>query len=924
MSCALIFVLPIAMGAAVAPGTQVVFGDSIVDVPKAANGSQPHIVRELLTAKELAASMDLVVSLRMRNFAELQSRVQAGQLISQNEMEEKYLPIGSDYDRVTSWLIRQGFTLTLNDRNHTNVFVRGSVSNVSTTLNVSFARVATGDGEFSSAVTAPELPEDISGVVLGVGGLQPHLLMHTHSHQTAQGTEVGGSVTPADVLAAYNAPISMDANGKPINGTGQTIGIIMDSIPLQSDLTAFWQAVGANESISGYTLVSVNGGPTTASQSADADEVALDTEWATGMAPGANLRVYAIPSLTGTNVIAACAQILNDNVATVVSYSAGGNEIDYSSAGLQAGDQTLAQLAAAGITFLASSGDGGSNPNPVGGPNGYNSSNRLSVNYPASDPLATGVGGTTTTFDSNWNATTEAAWSQIGMVSPNPLASGGGLSSYFPRPSWQAGSGVPTGVSRCVPDVAAVAQVNPLAFGGRTGGFVILNGQQTGFVGTSLASPIWAGVVALLNQYRVSTGLPNIGFLNRWIYGLNGTDAFNDTTIGNNGAYLASPGYDLCTGIGSPNITNLINRTEKEIFLVAAPANPVGSGAAVTMSVTPQFLPSTYQWQLNGINIYGATGSVYAIPAATTADSGNYTVVISNAPLGALTYSLGTLSVGASITTTPSPTRLTSISTRAQVGTGGNILIPGFTISGSGHETLLIRGDGPALAPFGVSGVLAQPSLSVFNSAGTVIASNTGWGTNSNPTQIAATAASVGAFALSTGSADCALIVILPAGAYTVQISGLNNTTGVALAEIYEISSSGTRLEGISTRAQVGTGANIIIPGFSISGSGSEQLLVRGDGPGLTSLGVTGVLTQPSISLFDNAGKVIASNTAWGTNTNPTQITSVDSQVGAFALASGSADSALVTSVPSGAYTLQLSGVNGSTGDALAEIYEVP
>jgi septal ring-binding cell division protein DamX len=243
-------------------------------------------------------------------------------------------------------------------------------------------------------------------------------------------------------------------------------------------------------------------------------------------------------------------------------------------------------------------------------------------------------------------------------------------------------------------------------------------------------------------------------------------------------------------------------------------------------------------------------------------------------------------------------------------------------ISGSGHETLLIRADGPSLTQFGVAGVLAQPTLSIYNSAGAVVASNTGWGTSSNATQIASTAASLGAFAFASGSADSALLVILPAGSYTVQIAGLNSTTGVALAEIYEVSSGGTRLENISTRAQVGTGPNIIIPGFVISGTGSEKLLVRGDGPGLTQFGVTGVLTQPSISLYNSAGNVIASNTAWGTNSSPAQITSADSQVGAFALTAGSADSALVTSLPPGAYTLQLSGVNGLTGDALAELYE--
>jgi sugar lactone lactonase YvrE len=267
---------------------------------------------------------------------------------------------------------------------------------------------------------------------------------------------------------------------------------------------------------------------------------------------------------------------------------------------------------------------------------------------------------------------------------------------------------------------------------------------------------------------------------------------------------------------------------------------------------------------------------------------------------------------------------LINISTRAQVGTGANILISGFVIGGSGTETLLIRADGPGLSAFGVTGVLAVPSLSVFDTTGKIIASNTGWGTNANPALIASTAASVGAFALASGSADCALIAVLPAGAYTVQVSGVGNTTGVALAEIYEVSSSGTRLVNISTRAQVGTGANILISGFVIAGTGTEQLLARADGPSLTTFGVPGVLAAPSLGVFNGAGAEIASNTGWGTNSNAAQIASTAAKVGAFALPSGSADSALLGSLPAGAYTLQISGVNNTTGVALAEVYEVP
>jgi hypothetical protein len=318
--------------------------------------------------------------------------------------------------------------------------------------------------------------------------------------------------------------------------------------------------------------------------------------------------------------------------------------------------------------------------------------------------------------------------------------------------------------------------------------------------------------------------------------------------------------------------------------------------------------------------------------ATSTISNAGPTFSASFGPYSATVLSLSAATSGPTPTPTPTPTppsgsgsaRLINISTRAEVGTGANILIPGFVISGSGTETLLIRADGPALTGFGVAGALAQPSLSLFNSAGTVVASNTGWGTNTNPAQISSAAASVGAFALASGSADCAVLASLSPGAYTVQVSGVGNSTGVALAEVYEVSSGGTRLANISTRALVGTGANIIIPGFVISGSGTDQLLARGDGPALTGFGVGGALAQPSLSVFDSSGNVIASNTGWGTNANPAQLASTAASVGAFALTSGSADSALIVNLSAGAYTMQLSGVNNSTGVALAEVYEVP
>ncbi len=345
----------------------------------------------------------------------------------------------------------------------------------------------------------------------------------------------------------------------------------------------------------------------------------------------------------------------------------------------------------------------------------------------------------------------------------------------------------------------------------------------------------------------------------------------------------------------------------------------VAAGASATFSVIASGSSTvSYQWKCNCSAIPGATGSSYTITSVQSSNAGPYTVTVTDTD-GPATSNVANLYVDSG----SSGARLVNISTRAQVGTGGSIMIPGLAVGGSGTETLLIRADGPALTQFGVAGALAQPSLTVL-SGQTVVASNTGWGTNPSPSQIGSVAAQVGAFPLVSGSADCALIVSLPPGSYTVQVSGVGNTTGVALAEVYEVSSSGTRLSNISTRAQVGTGGNILIPGFVIAGSGYEQLLVRGDGPSLTQFGVTGVLAQPSLSVLNSAGTVVASNTGWGTGSDPSQIASIASEVGAFSLTSGSADSAQVVNLAAGAYTIQISGVSNTIGVALAEVYEVP
>jgi hypothetical protein len=388
-----------------------------------------------------------------------------------------------------------------------------------------------------------------------------------------------------------------------------------------------------------------------------------------------------------------------------------------------------------------------------------------------------------------------------------------------------------------------------------------------------------------------------------------------------------------------------IAETDSDTVDTSAYASVDAAGAVHVVVLNKSFTSTAnVTFAIKGPTAY-ASGEVYAFDASSPAVTARPPLAASNNqvtyPLPALTaahFVFPPVLPGSTPTPTPTPmptptptptptpgpstVRLVNLATRAHVGTGGNLLIPGFVIRGGGTETLLIRADGPSLEQFGVTGFLAAPVLTVFNGSGAAIAANTGWTSSPSAAQITSTAAAVGAFAFAPGSADSAVVLSLTAGSYTVQVSGLGGTTGVALAEVYEVSSTGPRLVNLSTLAQVG-GGNLLIPGFVIRGSGTEQLLVRADGPGLSPFGVTGFRAQPALSVLSGS-TVIAANTGWTTATDPAGITATASAVGAFPFLPGSADSAQIVNLSAGAYTAEVSGPSGASGDALAEIYEVP
>lgn len=324
----------------------------------------------------------------------------------------------------------------------------------------------------------------------------------------------------------------------------------------------------------------------------------------------------------------------------------------------------------------------------------------------------------------------------------------------------------------------------------------------------------------------------------------------------------------------------------------------------------------TYQWSFNGTPIPGATQASFTVTNAALSHGGTYSVRIGT-----------TLTASATLTVQSSaqPGRLVNLAIRANAGAGAQTLIVGAAVGGSatGTQPLLFRAAGPSLAGFGVTGVLADPALTVFD--GTIpLASNDDW---AGHPAIADAATRAGAFAFAEpGSKDSALLHGgLRAGSYSKQVTAATGAGGVALAEVYDATpadvppASALRLVNLSARTQVGTGANLLIAGFALGGATSKTVLIRAVGPGLTPFGVTGLLVDPKLELFSGQ-TLIATNDNWDGNAT---IRTAAVSVGAFALPDGSRDAALLVTLAPGSYTAQVSGIANATGVALVEVYAI-
>jgi kumamolisin len=529
--------------------TPTALSGSVQPVDAAPSPTEPHrafVSRSTLRSTEQSQTLNFEVVLQMKNFAELQQRVAQGARIAPAEMAARYQPSAADYQKVVDWLVQQGFTIRRQDPSHVAVFASGQVNRLAGRFSMKFARVTQDGTEYTSAITAPAVPADIGALLVGINGLQPHLRPHRHMINSTSGA--GAPFEPSQLAQAYNATPLYNYD---ITGQGQTIAIVIDTFPNTSDLSAFWTDFGVNRGSATVSFIDVVQPPAGDSLPAPSGEETLDTEISSSIAPGANVRVYATYDLDFSDIDEAYAQIYSDVTGSPslniheMSMSFGAGEYYVSNSQLATDDQYFAEIAAAGVTIFASAGDEGATPSSSGSGGGRT----LTPETPSSDPNVIGVGGTALTVDGSGNESSEVVWNDIYG------ATGGGISRYFSRPSWQTGTGVNTSARRQVPDIAADADPS-------TGAYVILNGTTYEYGGTSLSSPAWAGFCALLNQARANVSTSALGLLGPSLYPLLGTANFRDITSGNDkfessSGYSAGPAFDLCTGCGAPNVTVL-------------------------------------------------------------------------------------------------------------------------------------------------------------------------------------------------------------------------------------------------------------------------------------------------------------------------------------------------------------------------------
>jgi kumamolisin len=490
------------------------------------------------------------VTVRLRRRAGAGTPTAGATPLSREEFRAQYGADPADVEKVEEFANTHGLDIVQSSVSQRAVRLSGTAAAMQKAFGVRFKsyQLTKTKARFRGRTGTIGVPKNLADVIEGVFGLdnrpqaRPHFRVRPPSKGLRPRADTAKPMTPLQVAKLYNFPAGRDGNG-------QCIAILELGGGFQpTDLNAYFKSLGINKP--SVTAVSVDGahndpnGPTK-----DANgEVMLDIEVAGAVAPGAKIAVYFAPN-TDEGFLNALTTAIHDSVRkpSVISISWGAPEAGWTAQAKRDFDSACNDAAVMGITVTVSAGDHGApdSDDPM--------EKRANADFPASSPNVLACGGTRLVGNAT-SITSETVWNNR-----DGWATGGGVSEFFPLPAYQAGAGVPTSINpggktgRGVPDICGNADSD-------TGYLIRVDGKTATIGGTSAVSPLWAGLIALLNQGRTRS----IGFITPKLYALAASaSALRDITEGDNGVnsvagYVSKAGWDPCTGLGSPNGANLL------------------------------------------------------------------------------------------------------------------------------------------------------------------------------------------------------------------------------------------------------------------------------------------------------------------------------------------------------------------------------
>jgi kumamolisin len=556
------------------------------------------------------------VNLALRNAAELEAFISQvsdrkspnyGHYLTPDQFAATYGPTQSQIQQVVDHLRASGLSVSSVSSNRTIVEATGPVSAVEAAFSVTISDWHDRDQnrDFYGNDNEPTLPAAIASYVVGVAGLNNHYPLHRLGPAPRVGGGPAGGYTPNELKKAYDVTPLASAG---YNGSGQRLGLFELDGFRQSNITAYDTQYGLGSPAPTRVVVSPGPGPLGNGEI----EVELDIEVMHAIAPASPITVWEGQN-TDTGANATYNAMVTSNTTKSNSTSWGLCEPNTTTSEMTTLDNIFKQAAAQGQSFYAASGDNGA----------YDcGTSSLAVDSPASDPYITATGGTNLALSADGSYQSESAWSDR-RYSP-PAGSGGGLSGFWARPSWQTGPGVVNTYSngkRQVPDVALDADPQTgysvyVTYAGSTGWNVV--------GGTSAAAPVWAAFTGVYNQYAAANGKPNLGYANPTLYST-GSFAqayppYHDITTGDNLYYSTTAGWDYPTGWGSFDANNLARDLAGTLALSSVQASSITSTSAVITWQTDH--------PANSVVDYGTTTS-YGSRVVDTTNTTNHSLTLS-------------------------------------------------------------------------------------------------------------------------------------------------------------------------------------------------------------------------------------------------------------------------------------------------------